>query len=627
MKRRLLNFFMVLCLFGSAAGAVLGSPQRVWAETGSVDVPTSMQREAPDFATLALGNAWDMNEFEDISQYLNGAGRHPSLTDIQVQNGVFSATSIGDRTNMIAYFFPLFPGYPNFIPTGNVGVTHPIDPNQYQCLYVAMQVNSPSSQPQGMDGWRVFWYADEEMSQTGGTNQMDLDPSNSWRLYKVDLTNPQRGLVSGSLPWTGSSAWEGLKIEPTFYKNVGFQVDWIRLTSCQDDPSFQAKITWSPDASVNTIWIRPQGTDRNIRLQGNVDGSKGSYVIDTKGLPAGSYQVGLGSSSSCCNLWSSSPLTVSETPQADFEVPSAANSPDYATGAGNAWDMDPSDVTSIRCSQYSFDDGILKLDTNPPSALSSSCKGSSLGEADSQIFLNLPGPLKASDYRYLSFRHYINGDYAIPADGMIGRWIWTTSDNCTYVSHDIPYDVGWHTYVIDLYDSFMGTPISSAPSGCGYKPWKDAGTIIRLRFDPNENWTGNTPGIAPMVFHEEFDWIRLTKDIQVNQGGIMTIKVKLSKPSTQLKDIQYFYTADPHAPSQSWNLMRYNVTQAQPPAMSGSHMIFLPNIQNQFDSDPTNSYFLWNTAGVAPGDYYICTQVADQVNQATYCSEAPVKVR
>ena len=46
-----------------------------------------------------------------------------------------------------------------------------------------------------------------------------------------------------------------------------------------------------------------------------------------------------------------------------------------------------------------------------------------IGEAESQLFLNLPGSLKASDYRYLSFRHYIDGEYAIPADGMIGRWI------------------------------------------------------------------------------------------------------------------------------------------------------------------------------------------------------------
>jgi hypothetical protein len=615
-----------LCLVGSAASVVLSIPQRARAETGSVELPTSLQKEAPEFATLALGNAWDMKGLEDISQYLNGAGRHKSLANIQVKDGVFSATSIGDRTTMIAYFFPLFPGYPNFIPAGNVGVTHPIDPNQYQCLYVAMQVDSPSSQPQGKDGWRVFWYADEEMSLTGGTVQMDLDPANNWRLYKVDLNNPQRGLVSGSIPWNGENAWEGFKIEPTFYKDIDFQVDWIRLTSCQDDPTLQAKISWSPDSSVNTIWVRPDGTTRDIRLQGNVDGSKGSTVIDTKGLAAGSYQVGLGSSSSCCAQWSSHLLTIGETPHVDFEMPSATNSPDYAASAGNAWDMDPSDATTIRCSQYSFENGILKLDTNPPSRLPSNCKGS-IGEAGSEIVLNLPGPIKASDYRYLSFRHYIGGDYAIPADGMIGRWMWTTADNCTYVSYDIPYDVGWHTYVIDLYDSFNGTPIESGPSSCGLKPWKDAGTLIHLYFDPNENWTGNTPGIAPMIFHEEFDWIRLTKDIQVAQGGTMPIKVRLSKPSSQLTNIQYYYTTDPRSPSQSWNLMRYNVTQAQPPATSGSHLIFLPNIQSQFDSDPTSSYFSWNTAGVAPGDYYICTQVADQVNQAAYCSEVPVRVR
>jgi hypothetical protein len=626
LKRELLNLFLMVWLTGSALGFVFNDPQRAQAETNSVGVPTALQKEAPDFATLALGNAWDMNDFEDISQYLNGAGRNPSLTNIQVKDGIFSATSIGDRTTVIAYFFPLFPGYQNFIPQGNVGVTHPIDPSQYQCLYAAMQVDSPSSQPQGKDGWRVFWYADEAMSQTGGTVQMDLDSANNWLLYKVDLNNPQRGLVSGSIPWNGKSAWEGFKIEPTFYKNVNFQVDWIRLTSCHDDPAYQATVSWNPDASVNTIWVRPDGTTRDIRLQGTVDGTKGSTVIDTKGLAAGSYQVGLGSSANCCAQWSSDSLTIDETPGAVFEMPSAPDAPDYATEAGNAWDMDPSDITSVRCSQFSFDNGILKLDTNPPSLLPSSCKGA-IGEADSQIFLNLPGPIKASDYRYLSFRHYIDGAYAIPADGMIGRWIWTTADNCTYVGHDIPYDVGWHTYVVDLFDSFMGTPISSAPSSCGNKPWKDAGTIIRLRFDPNENWTGNTAGIPAVVFHEEFDWIRLTKDILVNQGSKFTIEAKLSKPSSQLTSIQYYYTTDPHSPVQSWTPIRYNGSQTQPPKIGGSHLIFLPTIQSQFDPDPTNAYFLWDTTGVAPGDYYICTQVSDQVNQAAYCSEVSVKVR
>lgn len=626
MRQRLLNFFLILCLAGSTAGALLGNLQQARADTGSVGVPTAMQKEAPDFATLVIGNPWDMSDFEDISQYLNGAGRHPSLTNIQVNNGLFSATSIGDRFANLAFFFPLFSGYPGFMPMGNIGVTYPIDPQKYQCLYVAMQVNSPASLPDGRDGWRISWDTGANGQQSGSTAQIDLDPTNNWRLYKVDLNNPQRGLVSGSTPWSQGTQWEGLKIEPTFYKDVDFQVDWIRLTSCQDDPSFQAKISWRPDASLTTIWIQPQGTSRHIHLQGKVDGSQGSYLIDTKGLPAGTYQVGLGSNSNCCSQWSSTPLTIDETPYAAFEMPSALNAPDYATAAGNPWDMDPSDVTSIRCSQYSFDGGILKLDTNPPSLLPSSCKGA-IGEADSQIFLNLPGPITGSDYRYLSFRHNINGVYALPADGMVGRWIWTTADQCTYVSRDIPYDVGWHTYVIDLYDSFMGTPISSAPSSCGLKPWKDAGTIIRLRFDPNENWTGNTPGIAPMVFHEEFDWFRLTKDIQMNPGDKFTIQVKLSKPSSQLKNIQYFYTIDRHSPVQNWNPISYNGVQTQPPAKSGGRLIYLPNIQSQYDSDPTHAYFLWDDTGVAPGDYYICVQVADQVNQAAYCSQVPVKVR
>jgi hypothetical protein len=36
--------------------------------------------------------------------------------------------------------------------------------------------------------------------------------------------------------------------------------------------------------------------------------------------------------------------------------------------------------------------------------------------------------------------------------------------------------------------------------------------------------------------------------------------------------------------------------------------------------------FSWNTASVTPGEYYPCVVLDDGFNQATYCSDAPVKV-
>lgn len=42
---------------------------------------------------------------------------------------------------------------------------------------------------------------------------------------------------------------------------------------------------------------------------------------------------------------------------------------------------------------------------------------------------------------------------------------------------------------------------------------------------------------------------------------------------------------------------------------------------------PGDLNYLWDTANVSPGTYYICALTDDGLNQATFCSEAPVIVQ
>jgi hypothetical protein len=279
------------------------------------------------------------------------------------------------------------------------------------------------------------------------------------------------------------------------------------------------------------------------------------------------------------------------------------------------------DTSKISCAQYAFMDGILSLDTQYPANLSGSCRGDGLGEADPKIHLNLLEDIpSANDFRYLSFRLFQNGGYAIPADGMIGRWIWTRGSNCTLVSADIPYDVGWHTYRVDLYDAFNGMPVISAPAGCNLTSWQDSGKIINLRFDPNENYTGNL--VPEMVFHQELDWIRLTKTDQVIQGQPYPIRYKVTKPLSDLKNNNLYYTDDINDP------LKYPVIIWKPPPTgTGSTILYLPAVilRPFLDLDGVITAY-WDTSQISVGEYYICARPNDGLNAATFCSEAPVQV-
>jgi hypothetical protein len=258
----------------------------------------------------------------------------------------------------------------------------------------------------------------------------------------------------------------------------------------------------------------------------------------------------------------------------------------------------------------------------------------------------MPAALTANQYRYLSFRMYINGDYQEPADGMIGRWIWSTGA-CTRVSRDIPYDVGWHTYTVDLYDPYNGTPVE-VTSGCSFTPWSQTGQVVLVRFDPNENYTGIY--VPPLVFHQEFDWILLTKVDRVAQKAVFPIQLSLNKNLQDLHSIALFYTDNVSNPGQHlinvYNPSRVSSNEAFLPDMrqpgaedsrSGSpdvlasdsfvNKIFLPMVSyNNINLESNQYYYSWDTTTVPPGEYYICAQADDGYNVTMFCSHAPMQV-
>ena len=610
----------------------------------TITAPSAPQPEGADFATLVLRDPWDMSEFTDISQYLNESGQRNLVKNVVVANGLFTGTSVQDAsTGNTAYFFPLFPGYEGGIHAGKVGSRYPIPKSTDKCLYISMQVDSGPANSFGPDQFRIFWYADERLNVRGGAWGQALgiplypevigfnQPVHSWRLYRVDLSAPPTG--SYGTAWDNMPSVEGLRIDPTINANIDFAVDWVRLTDCS---AVNVGLTWTGGTSNDTaIWLRPVGTNRDIRVASGITGTSGSYNLDIQGITPGSYYVGLGMETTCCSQMNTSqPLVINQTPIVSFVRPSFFSGPDYASQAGNSWNFsDSTDVTGLlNFKSASFQNGELNMVT---------ASGPKPAGVDAQISLNSPSPANPGTYRYLTFRMSTQNGLA-PwqniVDGMIARWIWSVQGasglpgyRCTLVGQDIPYDVGYQTYTIDLYNTFDGQAKETQGECTGLPTtWQASGPVLKMRFDPNENISCNPQFGIPFVistcgdYVQKLDWIRLTAVDQVTQGIRFPVQITLNhSPGTV--SLTFFYTTTLANPTQ------FPAQIYTPPPPAGTIKLFLPmllkNYQPTYDTFPeTNGTYLWETTNVPLGTYYICVRANDGYNTATYCSEAPVKV-
>lgn len=606
-----------------------------------LQAPQAAIPEGRDFATSILRDPWDMTEFTDISQYLNESGQREIIRNPRVEDGVFRGTSAGSiAQGNNGNFFPLFPGYETTMLIGKVGHRYPIDANSYHCLYIAMQVASPASQS-SQDRFRIFWFADETLNTRGKTYYgstvpirifgPDEDPSpatNIWKLHQVDLKNPPEGFDTSLATWNDRQFWQGLRIDPTIYADTNFAVDWVRLTDCK---AVLHTITWSPNSSLTTLWLRPENTNRYIRLATDVNGQTGSYQLDLQGIAPGRYYAGLSSSlSSCCTVESSQPLVINQSPIVDFVQPSYYSGEDYAASAGNPWDFqDPADVLKVVGAQANRQNSILELVTQ------------SSRNADPRIFLNTPQAIPdSSEYRYLNFRLNTAGPWQNVTDGMILRWIWVQpvsgGEECFRVSHDIPLNVGWQTYSIDLSDPFNGVAeeVAGSCNGLGLH-WLDSKPITRFRMDPNENILG-------VPLEQQLDWVRLTKMEQVLRGSVFPIRIGLNKLPGEIPLVEFYYTNDLNNPTQhpAQELISTSATvdfEVFPSTGESKQEVALQQltslplaVKNYLPSDlpgVAHEYiFSWDTTGVNPGEYFVCTRVNDSLNEAIYCSEAPVRV-
>ena len=646
MRRK--NFLVLsLAVLVSILGGVVAIHFPARAERSSERSAVRVVPESDDYATLVLGDPWDMNEFTDVSQYLNQSGQAAVVTNVAISNGIFSATSSGNVfQGRNGWFHLLFPGYETAVHVGKTGSRYPIDATKYGCFYIAIKVNSGANRDAsqgGPDQHRIFWFANDKLNGDPNgygfsigiqtypeINGVGRTPVPRWQLLKIDL----RTITNlGPVAWTARSQWQGLRFEPTIQENVSYEVDWARLTTC--DPVTEP-ILFTPNANIQSVWLRPEGTSRYILVAEDVNGSSGSYALDTQGIAPGRYYVGFGTAGispstppTCCIEETTQPLEINAAPIVKFDAPTPYSGDDHATMQGNPWDFSSTDdFYGIQCASYGVQNGVLWMNTpgvpnQPPQCISSVTASVS----DPYVYLSVDGSIDPSQYRYLTYRMYTAGDWQNVPEGMIVRWVWSVQGSsgrsgyrCHLVSQDLPYDVGWQTYTVDLWDALAGSSEQTAGECTGLPlDWRSSSPVLEARFDPNENITNS-------AFYQELDWVRLTKPVSIRSGEPYAVLLSKFFPSQSIDSLTLYYTTDPAAAPYQHLL---NVYVAPPPVTWGPYELFLPSVMRHWlGSAGTQSDFqyVWDTTGVTPGEYYICAAASNTLNTATFCSQVPVTV-
>lgn len=583
--------------------------------------------EGNDFATQVMHDPWDMTEFSDISQNINPAGMPTLLTNIQLSSGVFSAHSTSFKQPSI---HPLFAGNPKAMLIGKVGAVTPINPNKYKCMYTAAKVDSGAAENGSPDQMVVYWFNNENMHlSTFGQTLPGIvlypeagaaAPTPRWKLYSARLDQVPTHLTKWLSPPDG--VWRGFRIDATI-QNTSFAFDWIRLTDCNP---VNISIPWSGTGPVS-VSIMPYGTTRDIQVATNVYSSP--YVLDAQGIQAGTYQYYVRKGTTVVTTGT---FKVKPAPVSQVTNPNPYDGVDLSTASGNAWDMSQSsDIFNVKCTSTRFENGNLVMETPPLSAQPSSCVYDGVSDAQFNTAATLPAD--TSQYRYLSIRIHTDYPYTIFGSGMIARWVWylqgvsgLPDNRCLMVSDDIPYDVGWYTATVDLFDPKQGLADQNTVVDCPTEmAWSDNTPALLFRLDPNEN-------ILPTKLVQKIDWIRLTKVEEIAKGTQYPVNLKLNLPWYALDNYKLFFTSDRNNPTE--NLAATVVAGAPAQGEAVTSKVFLPAIINRTfkvdTQDPLLAYsqtLVWDTNVVARGQYYLCLETTANGHTTTSCSGAPVIIK
>jgi len=592
--------------------------------------------EGDDYFTQKLHDPRDMNQYTDMSWQTFG------LHNIAVSNGVWSATT--SNTGGYSEIFPLYPGF-SFKPNGGstdqsvaeigkTGWNYPVNTSKYKQLSFRLKAPAGAS---ALDNW---WHASyTNLSFTLESGHFDGDyktPDNEWQIYFANLA-PKPDWSDG--PKYGISFRFG-----TVTGN--YQFDWLRLTDPATSPEYTIRFSVAGVQSGDVVdlycYTAPQIVADNYcgRIATNVAvNSVGTYnyAWRTAYLPPDDYYVyavvrrGATTDSDVSN----GPLTIKPAPLLQIDAPSMTSGPDFATEVlSNPWDMN--DETDI----------FTNPDFRQPHDFAAPCPCFANGElygtvgrydpADMAgfsdpfvyLFVNRKTPIDTSKYKYLTYRYKIDrgsfwsnsGDRLVYDDGRQAypaAWLVRTlffgsfppDIQLSNTTNDLIVFDEWQTYQLDLSKgTARGYWEPHVPETGGY--W--TGLKYALRFDLLE-------GVDNWNIH--LDYVKLTGDDRADASyTVRWSKIAGSDPTT----IDFYRSQNPNtcltSGTQIYHWQAGGAGSLPPP---GPYRVYLPLLLSS-GASPTS--FVWNTAAVTPGTYYICGRVSDGVNTTTMISEAAVVI-
>jgi hypothetical protein len=531
--------------------------------------------EGEDYFTLVLGDPRDMNERLDLRfQYDN-------VTNISVQDGLW-------RGYGGSHVFPLFFPFPGAANIGQTGDLYPIDGGRFSRFSIRARSTGGSSANVSIN----LIIGEFESSVGGGSRLLQNDGMHT-------------------LWWdTGRSGeFSGLQLN---ISGSPFVVDWVRLTDPDTSPAYT--VTWSTTDVSRVNIYSDTDTDPSVKDQiaDEVDAERGSYRWETGYLAPGTYYVYVEDADNPAGVgaYSPGPLTIRPAPVVEVLNPSRTSGPDYATDTlGNPWDFaDSSDVAlTYHLQDVTYGGGQLHAVTNG---------------VDPHVRPKLAGTdsIDADYYKYLTYRLYVEGDWAHsfrrlgggPDRWGVNRLILDLGIQINTFNDVIPWE-GWHVYQMDLSrpgEEGPGTYYLDDEANQVGPGWTGLHSKIRLDFlEP----------LADDRWPIHLDYVLLTADPRPDSSGECHVQWRLlqGEPITTT----LYYATDPATPcDDATPISQFAPSDPVPPP--GPFRTYLPLVM----TGSVESSFAWDVSSFPPGAYYVKVLADDGLNRTCWTSGAPLVI-
>lgn len=254
-----------------------------------------------DFATVELGNSWNMSTLSDIDGYANLSGAPTIATISAVDRAgqslgtekVLQGTSKSGNSDPLLYMLWF---------DGGRGATTPIDADKYRILVLKMGLPGNWDLVGGSVA-RIYWHVKGEFN--GSVEKMHQSADVIIR-HKSGTTVIDRVIADmKSLPleqsqsttgWTGLV--DGFRLDPhEFSTNKKFYIDHVKLAAFEranESYTFRWNYTDNDSSGKHTLSLYRDTNNSGFNgtlIASGIDTTAGSYTWDTSRLAEGTYYI------------------------------------------------------------------------------------------------------------------------------------------------------------------------------------------------------------------------------------------------------------------------------------------------------------------------------------------------